>query len=73
MHLLLVPCLVRNVGDSRGLDALLGLLLIQVLECVLVEVDGLGSEALGRDLRICIIGAQLVVNAFETTADFLSC
>ena len=70
LDLLLVSCLVRNVRNSCCLHALLRLLLIQVLERILVEVDRLGSESLRSDLRIIL--AHLVVNSFETTADFLS-
>lgn len=67
MLLLLVARLFGDVRYPSHLDAILWCLLVQVLERVLIEVDGLGSVALWRSLL------ELVVNTFEaTTTNFLS-
>ena len=60
--LLLISCLVRDVWHSCRLNTLLGRLLVEILESILVKVDGLGSIARGRRLL------DLVVDALEATA-----
>jgi len=45
LQLLLVARFIRDVRHTRRLHTLLRLLLVQILERVLVEVDGLGAVA----------------------------
>ena len=60
-----------DVGDARHLHAVLRCLLVQILERILVEVDGRGAITLRR----CLLNgtaAHLVSHAFEPCSNLLS-
>ena len=60
-----------DVGNARHLQTLLGCLLIQILERILVKVYGCRAIT----LRSCLLNstaAHLVMHAFETSSNLLS-
>ena len=60
-----------DVGDARHFHTFLGCLLIQILECILVKVDGCGAVAL-RSSLLNSTATHLVMHAFETSSNLLS-
>ena len=67
--MLLLSLFVSYVRDPGCFNTILSLLLVKILECVFIEVDGLWSESLRSDLLI--LTCKLVVITFKSSADFL--
>ena len=60
-----------NVGNARHLHTILGRLLVQILERILVKVNGCRAVILWSSL-LKSTAAHLVMHAFEASSNLLS-
>ena len=63
----LIPSLAADVGDSGRLHTLTRGVIVHILECVLVKVNGRGSESLRGHLRT----ADLASDTLKTNSNLL--
>ena len=69
--LVVVPMSLVDVGNARRLHTFLGCLLVQILERILVKVYGRRAVVLWSSL-LKSTATHLVINAFKSSANFLS-